>query len=82
MLYYTTRFAIKQLVVYSDFKINANKKLKQLHVCQIQQWKKINQRDTEWIGSVMLQFASNQMAFSDRLFWDNCLLLVLPQANK
>ena len=33
------------------------KKLKQLHVCQIQQEKKINQRDTD-----MLQLTSNQMA--------------------
>ena len=53
------------------------KKLKQLHVCQIQQQKKISQRDTD-----MLQLTSNQMACSDRLFWANCILLVLPQAYK
>ena len=41
------------------------KKLKQLRVCQIQQQKKINQRDSEKIRSVMLQLTSNQMACSD-----------------
>ena len=30
----------------------------------------------------MLQLTSNQMACSDRLFRDNCILLVLLQANK
>ena len=48
----TTLFAIKQLVVYSECNIlnetfYSVKELKQLHVCQIQQQKKINQRDTE-----------------------------------
>ena len=47
-----TLFAIKQLVVYYVCNTNANilfnkKMLKQLRVCQIQQQKKINQRDTE-----------------------------------
>ena len=50
-LCHTTLFAIKLFVVYSECNIIANiifnKETKQVRVCQIQQQKKINQRDTE-----------------------------------
>ena len=66
-------FAIKLLMVYSECNINANilfnKELKQLHVYQVQQQQQNNnQRDTEYIGSVMLQLTSNQMACSENCF--------------
>ena len=47
-LYHAT---LRQLVVYSECNVNANilfnKETKQLHVCQMQEQKKINQCNTE-----------------------------------
>ena len=82
----TTLFAIKQHMVYSECIINANilfsketKTITYMYVKYNNETKLIWQRDT-WVNR--LQLTSDQMACSDRLFWVNCILLVLPQAIK